>query len=101
MTRFSKVVTLVRETVSYEDDGSYSESEERRDVFANIYSKGSYAVAQARANGLRADSEIQVRSCDYDGQQVAIMDGSAHDVESSTDHGEFVRLVLRKRLSHD
>ena len=37
MTRFSKVVTLVRETVSYEDDGSYAESEERRDVFANIY----------------------------------------------------------------
>ena len=101
MTRFNGVANLISEDVEYLEDGSTSIARTEKTVFINFYNRSAYAVTQARAQGLRADLEIQLRSCDYDHQQDVSIDGTEYKVEQVTDTGEFTRLTLRRRLANE
>lgn len=101
MTRFGGAATLVSEEVEYAEDGSTSITRTEKAVFVNPYNRSAYSVTQARAQGLRADLEVKLRSCDYDMQQAVIVDGTEYKVEQVTDSGEFVRLTLRRRLGNE
>lgn len=101
MTRFNGAALLVREDVEYEEDGSTSITREEKPAFVNFYDRSAYSVQQARAQGLRADLEIQLRSCDYDLQQAVSIGGTEYKVEQVIDSGEFTRLTLRRRLSNE
>lgn len=98
MTRFACAITLVDVAVSVNPDGSTSEETVKKRVFANRRNLGASAYMAARAAGLHADAEVQVRSCEYSGQELAVMDGGEFTVEASRDSGEFTVLTLARRL---
>lgn len=100
MTRFADVATLISITSSVSECGSIEETTERTDVFVNRYTLGAAAWAAARSNGLHSDSTVEMRSCDYNGEQVVEYQGETYDVERVSNKGEFTTLTLAKRLSH-
>lgn len=99
--RYSHVVHLYNETTSSDSAGNpVIERSGGSMVFANIYSIGASAWLAARAAGLHPEAEIEIRSIDYDGQNVAVMNGTEYTVEQAPGGGEFTRLVLTHRLSN-
>ena len=80
--------------------GSCTHTMFAKEVFANVYEIGLNSYIAAQAAGLHADAELQVRTCDYDGEAIAEFDGQEYTVERATDSGEFTRLVLSKRISN-
>lgn len=102
MTRFAGTAVLFDVAVTVSPDGSPREEKmNERKVFVNKRNVGASAYMAARAAGLHPDAEVQVRSADYSGQQVALMDGDEYDVESVRDTGEFTVLTLARRVSNE
>lgn len=96
--RYGEVVALTSVRTVQREDGSFTEVRESRGVFANPYSMGATAYMAARSAGLKADAEVQLRTCDYKGEQECVMRGLAYDVERAVDGGEFTTLTLKRRL---
>lgn len=99
MARFSDVLTLRRAACSTGADGRPSVSYEDEDVFFNRYRLSLASVLAGSADGFRQSAAGQVRSCDYSGQQLAVLDGREYTVRSASDQGEFTVLALERRLS--
>lgn len=94
-------VLLGQPVLSQDAAGNVTELEpERADVFCNAYSMGASAWAASVDIGLMADAVIQLRSCDYGGQQQVEYRGERYDVERVTCAGEFTKLQLGKRVSN-
>lgn len=102
MARFNDVATLLSTSVSFDEAGAAHEETEGREVFANAFSVSTDAALAARAQGLRIYAVLQVRSCDYDGEQLCRYDGEVLSIEATaTEGGELTKLTLVKRLSDD
>ena len=99
--RYGAVITLRGVEVHVGDDGVPRQVHVDQPCFANPFSMGASAYAAARAAGLHADAQFQVRSCDYAGQQSVLADGVAYDVERVEGTGEFTVLTLARRLGSD
>lgn len=99
MARFSDVLTLRRATCEVGADGSPSATYEDADVFFNRYRLSLSAMLAGGADGLRRAAAGQVRSCDYAGQQLAVLDGEEYTVTAVNDQGEFTVLTLEGRLA--
>lgn len=99
MTRFADTITLQEFEVEVDSRGNAVQTlASSREVFANRFSMGTTAWLAMRSSGLHADCEYQVRSCEYGGEQRAVVNGVAMDIESAQDTGEFTRLVMKRRL---
>lgn len=99
--RFSEQITAFTESSSLDSMGNASLSRSNgRLLWANTYSIGTSAWLAGRSAGLHADAEVQVRSCDYKGENVVVMRGEEYSVERASDAGEFTRLVLSHRLAN-
>lgn len=98
MTRWAGTAVLVGVGFEMDAEGVPSESEERTEVFANRRSVGLSTWVAARAAGLHADAEIEIRSADYSGQPRAEVDGEEYEVEKARCTGEFTVLTLKRRL---
>lgn len=99
--RFDSVAELYSETLQADPKGNMIRVKgEPREVFANRYEVGMSSYMAAQEAGLHADAEIQVRAIDYQGEEIALMDGIEYTVERVQDSGEFVRLTLARRLSN-
>lgn len=100
MTRWAKTCVLVgRGEPVQADDGSWSAGEETEtEVFCNPYTVGleEWAVSN-RDLGLRADAEIQLRTCDYSGETIVRYNDELYTVERSTVSGDFTKLQLGRR----
>lgn len=101
MTRFTKAVELVSVALEQDAYGGFSEVETVSKAFGNRMTVGATAWAAARSTGLHADGSVQLRSCDYAGQERLRMDGVEYEVERAVDSGEFTVLTLARRLSND
>lgn len=100
--RFNTTATLYLETAAQDDAGNTVRSKGApKEVYANRYEIGLNAFIAARDSGLHADAEMQLRTADYGGENVACFDGVEYTVERASDSGEFTRLVLARRLSND
>jgi len=103
MSRFCDYAQLIQVTSSQDEYGNPIEASVSTLVFANIYKISTSTWLSARNAGLNADAEIEVRSCEYSGQErVKMGDGAnavTYDVERSSNTGEFTRLTLAKRVS--
>lgn len=96
---WNKVVDLVRLKDGCTEEGAPTfEEVGRTKVFANNNHIGMEKWAAAKSIGLHADAAIEVRSIDYNGEQVCEFDGCAYDVERVYDRGEWTNLTLKKRL---
>lgn len=99
MTRYADTITLLEYEVETDSRGNAVQTlSSSREVFANRYTLGMTAWLAARSAGMHADCEYQLRSCDYAGEQRAIVNGVECDVESAQDTGEFTRLIMKRRL---
>lgn len=97
--RWDAAVELWFAVPTIADDGSAAEGERgRRAAFANVRSVGASAYMAARAAGLHADAEVQLRSCDWGGENRARLRGGDYDVEAARTSGDHVFLTLRRRL---
>lgn len=100
--RWSEAITLLGQPrLTQDSSGNVIEAEpERRDVFCNQYTLGADAWATAVDIGLRADASVQVRSCDYNGEDEAIYHDVEYDIERVTASGEFTLLQLGRHVSN-
>ena len=101
MTRWNKQADLITVTVTLNDEGSPVFETSRRTVFCNQYVIGAQSWLAARSAGLHADFEIEIRSYEYNGEQVVEFDGVECQVERVSDTGEFTRLLLKRRVSNE
>lgn len=101
MPRYNLVATLCNAEVSVSDTGAAQRVlTGEREVFANKYSMGASTWAAARSAGLHADAQIALRSLEYEGEEVCIIDGVEYEVERASDRGEFTTLTLKRRLAN-
>lgn len=99
--RYNKDIKLISVLHTQKADGTWAESETILPTFCNQMTIGTSAYMAARISGLHADAEVQLRSCEYSGQQRAELDGVEYTVERVLDTGEFTRLTLTKRASNE
>ncbi len=99
--RYNSVATLYTETVEADSHGNMKPVKgEPNDVFANKYTIGASTFMAAQEAGLHADAEIELRSVDYNGENIAVFEDVEYTVENVSDYGDFVRLTLARRLSN-
>ena len=99
MSRYADTRTLEEYGVEGDGNGNAVQTcTSSREVFAIRFSVGTSAWLAMRSTGLHADCEYQVRSCDYAGEQRAVVNGVHMDLEVAQDTGEFTRLVMKRRL---
>lgn len=99
--RFNSECTLVTLAVSQDAEGNQSYEREETELFCNEYSVSTSSFMAAQAAGLHADAEIEVRSCDYEGQELAVLNGTEYNIERVENTGEFTRLTLAERLTNE
>lgn len=98
MARFSETIVLRRLEHSQNAEGVMTETTEDTEAFFNRYTVGLDARLAGRSSGLKGLATGQVRSCDYAGQQYAVLNGKEYTVEDASDSGEFTVLTLAERL---
>lgn len=101
MSRYGDIATLEAVAVSIGEEGEAIETVTSQQVFVNPYRVGASMWLAAMSAGLHADAQIELRTCDYDGQQRIVMRGVRYDIERVNDMGEFTRLTLSRRLDSD
>lgn len=101
MARYSDVITLRNVTHEVDEQGSVKPVYEDTEVFFNKYSVSLQQRLAGAAEGLQGMIEGQVRSFDYDGQELALIDGVEYTVNDTNDTGEFCVLTLSKRLANE
>ena len=100
--RFDSVATLFKEVTETDERGNMRVVKgESSEVFVNRYTIGLSSYMAAQEAGLHADAEVQLRSVDYGGEDIAILDGTEYTVERVSDSGDFTTLTLAKRLGHE
>lgn len=96
--RFSETITLRSVAAEIGDDGRSATVATDTEAFFNRYTMGLQNRLAASSEGLKGVVEGQVRSCDYEGQERAVLGGREYLVQSAEDSGEFCRLTLAERL---
>ena len=74
-------------------------TDRKSDVFCNPFSIGAHTWSSMYEIGISADAELQIRSCDYDGQRDVFYREKWYSVEIVKEEGDFVRLTLRYQKS--
>lgn len=97
MTRFNDVLTLNSVTRGFDEEGNPTKETTPRVVYCNRFKLGAANRYAARQAGLKADVELQVRACDYEGESDATYNGEPYTIEDVSIEGEFARLTLGKR----
>lgn len=100
MARYSDVITLRKVTYEVSDEGAVKQVYGDTDVFFNRYSVSLQQRLAGAAEGLQGMVEGQIRSVDYDGQELALIGGVEYTVNDTNDTGEFCTLTLSKRLAN-
>lgn len=99
MTRWNETCELVRREYYSDDEGVRRWRESRRRVFCNSYTLSTQSWATARMANYEAEQELQLRSCDYEGELDVTFRGRAYSVFQVMDTGDFTRLLLQRRKS--
>jgi len=97
--RFNETCTLVAKTYEPDDEGVMKVTDSRREVFCNPYSVGANTWSSMYEIGISVVAEIQVRSCDYQGERDVLYRGEWLSVEVVKEEGDFTRLTLRHQQS--
>lgn len=101
MARFSETVILRKATTEVSDTGAVKTVWEDNEVFFNRYSLSLSNRLAGAADGLKGMVSGQIRTDDYDGQQVALLDEREYTVTDANEAGDFTTLTLSERLSND
>lgn len=97
--RFNEECTLVRKLYTPDDEGVMQVEDVRSTVFCNPFSVGAHTWSSMYEIGISVDAEVQVRTCDYDGQRDVLYRGEWYSVETVKEEGDLTRLTLRHQQS--
>lgn len=97
--RFNETCTLVAKAYETDSEGVPQPRDSRREVFCNPYSVGASTWSSMYEIGISVVAEIQVRSCDYEGERDVYYRGRWLSVEAVKEEGDFTRLTLRHQKS--
>lgn len=100
MTRYADTLVLVSKEPVQDSEGGFSWRDSSEEVFFNRMRLSLDQRMAGKAEGLYGMVRGQVRSCDYSGQQAAVVGGEEYDVADAEDRGEFTVLTLSRRLSN-
>lgn len=99
--RFNSQATLLSISTSFDEYGSPVEVQKEREVMVNVFNHSGDASLAARAQGLRLEAVLQLRSCDYHGEERCIFRDKEYEIETPNNTGEFTRLTLVRRLNNE
>lgn len=97
--RWTETCTLVAKTYEPDDEGVMRVTDSRREVFCNSFSVGANTWSSMYEIGISVVAEIQVRTCDYQGERDVLYRGEWLSVEIVKEQGDFTRLTLRHQRS--
>ncbi len=100
MARFSETMTLRALSHEVSGTGAVKAEAEDTEVFFNRYSLSLSNRLAGAADGLKGMVTGQVRTADYSGQQVALLDGREYSVADANASGDFTTLTLSERLAN-
>lgn len=82
-----------------DEEGAIVETPTDTEVFFNRYSISLQNRLAGAADGLKGLVSGQVRACDYEGQQTALIGKQEYTITDTQNTGDFVVLTLSERLS--
>lgn len=97
--RWNETCVLVGKAYEPDDEGVLQVTDTKTEVFCNPFTVGALTWYSMSEMGLSPSAEIQVRSCDYNGERDVFYRGVWHSVEELREQGDFTRLVLRHQMS--
>lgn len=97
--RWNKTCTLVAKDYELDEEGSPIPLETRTEVFCNEYTVGANTWSSMYEIGISAVVELQVRTCDYNGERDVLYGDQWYTVERVITKGDNLRLVMRHLLS--
>ena len=96
--RWSDVVDLISVTTGEDADGFPADVEVfHRNLFVNKKDVRSAEFYQAAAQGIRLETMFEMRSIDYEGQELLEYGGNRFSIERTYDRGEIIELVCQSR----
>ena len=83
-----------------DDEGNEIEAAPPNDkeVFCNVRSVGIETWATVAELGIKPEAQIQVRSCDYAGQTLVLLNGREYDVSYTTTRGDYTIITLATHI---
>lgn len=99
--RWNETVTFLGNAERYQDAAGvwHGGEPDRSEVFCNRYNRG-FDESTDPDVGLREVAEVQVRKEDYSDQPRAELGGREYDVAGVSGSGEFLRVLLERRISN-
>jgi len=97
--RWTETCILNKKSYVPDDEGVPQEILEQRTVFCNSYSVATQAWSTAKLADYQADDEIQLRTCDYDGELDVIYRKREYTVVHVMNQGDNTRLILEHKRS--
>jgi hypothetical protein len=96
--RFDAVIDLVSITYTEDDLRQQIEIPTSRTVYANEFSVGATEFYAAGKAGLKPDRQYQLRSCDYEDEARAVVNGTEYDIVRANRRGEWVVLTMMRKV---
>jgi len=97
--RWNETCTLVDKSYVPDVEGVPQPAETRTVVFCNPRTVGAHTWSSMYEIGISADAQIQVRTCDYEGQRDVLYRDKWFSVEIVQEKGDFSVLTLRHQKS--
>lgn len=103
MTGFSDCAYLVKVAYTEGENGREVPVPTRRRVFVNPFTVSQMAYQDFDAEGFRPRATLQMRSCDYAGEEVIEYHGETLAITGAqpTGRGEMVRLTCSQKAADD
>jgi SPP1 family predicted phage head-tail adaptor len=96
--RFDAVITLIEITYAKDAIGQEIAIPNARQVYANEFMVSAEEFYDAGRNGLKAERQYQVRSCDYAGETELSVDGVWYDIIRPQRRGEWTLLTCQSKV---
>jgi len=97
--RWNETCTLVAKEYVTDDEGVPQPTDTKVTVFCNPRHVGANTWSSMYEIGISVDAQLQIRTCDYDGQRDVFYRDQWFSVEIVQEQGDFTLLTLRHQKS--
>jgi len=97
--RWNETCVLVAKSYETDEEGIPQPTDDRTEVFCNPMHVGDNTWSSMYEIGISVDAKLQVRTCDYDGQDDVFYRDVWFSVEKVEERGDFTMLTLRHQKS--
>lgn len=97
--RWNETCVLIAKSYEVDTEGVPHPTEVRRTVFCNPRTVGANTWSSMYEIGISVVAEVQMRTCDYEGERDVFYRDKWLSVEKVTEQGDFTTLTLRHQKS--